>query len=228
MHIRRVRILASKAPGAGWHPTQSISVALVVLLTNGWMAAVLFDPFWACEGWSWAFNSHFSAIAVIPGAEPADRSEQAWCLRSVSLASMDEPPLESLGADETYRLLSMPSFARTFAVRIERRGDRISLTAKRYPTSWPFIPRDMEAEVVERELDMSDLLRVRGALYAAEFWDRHLDPYRRGKDGEEWILEGSQLGGHRARSIWSPDRSDPQQRAFQDACQVIADLAGFL
>jgi hypothetical protein len=117
-------------------------------------------------------------------------TEGFWKNRySNTLCLMREPLLSapSVG-DARYRLLWMRSFHSDASIRIELSSGVLHAYSVQLPSD-----EDGQPEIrIERQLEISNLDRIRESLASAHFWKLPTSEHESGLDGSRWVLEVSE------------------------------------
>jgi hypothetical protein len=96
-------------------------------------------------------------------------------------------------------------------VRAERRGDRITLTAKQLAR----VGYEPGPLVVNRtvQLGATEWAHLGMLLDSAAFWspETRTEEHTTGLDGAQWILEGAQGNRYQAVDRWSPEETGPNR-----------------
>lgn len=167
--------------------------------------------------------SHFfppgSLMPDNPGVEPLMRDWYA-----TSLARMAEPSFalaSSEAAQDTYRLLVLPTWGEPFAVRVvfEPAAPRVVVVV--LDGDGGYDPGQVRQRI-SRALSADERRDVTNALATAQFWTLpNFDPSHRGFDGTQFIVEGRRNGRHHVAHRWMP-----KPGAFRDLCTLLAVLGG--
>jgi hypothetical protein len=147
--------------------------------------------------------------ALFPSAHLRER--EGWYGKHLRAAGEGRLCARAGGA-EVYRFTWLRSFHAPVVVRVEKRGARYSLTAKRLGGAGGYEPG---ALAVNRTVPIGagEWERLRMLLDSAAFWSpatRTEDPSI-GLDGAQWILEGVQGDRYKALDRWSPEEAGPDR-----------------
>ena len=116
------------------------------------------------------------------------------------------------GAAEVYRFTWLRTSDAPVVVRVERREDRFTLTAKKLNGAGGYEPGRL---VVNRtvQLGSTEWAHLRMLLDSAAFWSpetRTEEPLI-GLDGAQWIMEGAEGNRYQAVDRWSPGETGPSR-----------------
>ncbi|HEX8674172.1 MAG TPA: hypothetical protein VF710_19905 [Longimicrobium sp.] len=110
-----------------------------------------------------------------------------------------------------YRFTWLRTWHGTVVVRVEQRGDRVTLTAKQLrqegsEPGWLDVNRTVQ-------IGSADWAQLRALVDSAAFWstgtptEQPID----GLDGAHWILEGTRGDRYRGVDRWSPQETGPDR-----------------
>ncbi|HEV7406582.1 MAG TPA: hypothetical protein VGO11_26765 [Chthoniobacteraceae bacterium] len=144
--------------------------------------------------------------------------------------AMREPVLLSRMAQpiEEYRFLYVPSFDRSFSVRVTKSGETFAMRAVMLSgKSGAVAGRIIDDR--SRALTKADWDKFQGLLAEASFWQRPSPPHPvGGRDGAMWVMEGT--GGYRYRMhrVWTPTYKTEERGlgSFIELGKYLAVLSG--
>lgn len=147
--------------------------------------------------------------ALFPSAEL--RKREGWYGKHLRAAG--EEGLCRLGAGaEVYRFTWLRTWHGTVVVRVERRGDQVTLHARQLDGAGGYEPGQL---VVNRSIQLGagEWERLRVLLDSAAFWSpaTPTEQPTDGLDGARWVLEGTRGNRYRAVDRWSPDETGPDR-----------------
>ena len=138
-------------------------------------------------------------------------------------------PTDDIGR-EVYRLTARPTFLKPISIRIEKRGTRYAVLAKRLSGAGGYDPGRLQRQTT-RTLKPDEWDRLLALLDAAGFWTLPFDdpedtPDEQGNericlDGSRWTIEGVRLGQYHAVS-----RYCSEALRFNAVVYYIASLSG--
>lgn len=155
-------------------------------------------------------------LACVPGdtalfASAHLREREGWYGKHLRAAG-EGGLCRRAGVAEVYRFTWLRTSHAPVVVRVEKRADRFTLTAKQLDGAGGYEPGRL---VVNRtvQLGSTEWAHLRMLLDSAAFWSpatRANDP-RIGLDGAQWILEGAQGSRYQAVDRWSPEENGPNR-----------------
>lgn len=129
---------------------------------------------------------------------------------SEKLAAMEEPVLSAEAqTKQTYRLLSCPSFAHPYCIRVEVDSDQTSGTLFYKILSGGGDNPGQIARSFERKLEKQDVERILSQIEKSDFWNLPTTVDKSGLDGTAIVFEGVQSGKYHVAERWTPDKDDP-------------------
>jgi hypothetical protein len=145
-----------------------------------------------------------------------------------SLRRMKEPRLPDLAKDanaEVYRLLILPTWGNSIAVRVERHGELYKLSARRLDGQAGYDPGKL-VESKDIQLGADDSKTLADLIRSLNFFKLSTDDGVLGNDGDEWIIEGVSQGKYHAAQRWCATKYDPEKRGlkpFLALCKFLVD-----
>lgn len=139
------------------------------------------------------------------------------------LAAMGEPSFHDARASgvESYRFIHLPTWGHPVVVRVDARGDAITVTHRILSGQGGYAPGELTTDVT-RPIGAAELEAIRASLDRAGYWELPRDA-ERGMDGEEWIIEAVRDGRHHLVDRWTPSPEGEHAR-FVAACEVLRGL----
>jgi len=211
-------------PTVGWHSTVRIPIIGIVLvcvsLLAGWGCATktpVIRP--QCPSLN-AGDYYFPMRALDPSRPKIDDFLRGWYSRY--LRAMLEPSL-SCGARPdgfAYRFLWLRSFHHPIAMRIEKSGSSVTLSAVELDGTGGNAPGGI-VKSVQRELSSAEQDEFLAKLARVDFWRLRKNEERFGLDGAQWVLEGAENGQYRVVERWSPPPG-----AYRDVCLLLLQFTG--
>lgn len=138
------------------------------------------------------------------------------------LGKFREMPMQDLPgcAEESYRVVWIPSFHNPISVRIWRSGERFYATSKRMSGRGGF---DWEKLAVEdtRQLMDDEWLEATRLIRASGIWGRPMADAPPPNDGALWVIESRAHGRSRTYFRRAPDPT------FREACVYLVKLTGW-
>jgi hypothetical protein len=139
---------------------------------------------------------------------------------SKSLFALAEPLLYTNNEKkETYRFTWLRARSSPISIRIERQGEKFILTQK-VAQGMPGDNRSIVKKNLTKELTPKEWEHFIYLLNAMHFWTLPTLIKDRGKDGADWILEGSTDDKYHFISRWSP-----KERKIRKACMYLLYLS---
>lgn len=169
---------------------------------------LLFPPSWILSE-----NSYFP-IKTKP-AEGITAFEAEWYGRS--LQRMNEPALPDSAKEanaEIYRILILPTWGNSIAVRVDKHGQTYHLSARRLDGQAGYDPGEL-AETKDTDLSLEDSNTLGALLRDVDFFQMSIRDNVRGYDGDEWILEGVSQGQYHVVQRWCAASYDPNNRKLK-------------
>lgn len=162
-----------------------------------------------------AQNSYFP-IRNKSGAEGVTSFEAKWY--GESLQRMGERRLPEIAQQEAkaqvYRLLILPTWGNSIAVRVQRHGELYSLSARRLDGQAGYDPGKL-VESKDIELSPLDSETLGGLIQNLRFFQLPTDDSVMGFDGDEWILEGVSQGRYHVVQRWCATEYNPKKRGLE-------------
>jgi hypothetical protein len=176
-------------------------------------AILLISSLLCAMGLQVAANSYFP-IKTTDGSEGVTAFESKWY--GMSLKRMKEPRLPELAKDpnvETYRFLILPTWGHSIAVRVQKRGEVYSLSARRLDGDAGYDPGKL---VESKDFELGpDASRILGELIQdLNFFQMPVEDNVQGMDGDESIIEGVSRGKYHVVQRWCASDYDPQKRGL--------------
>jgi hypothetical protein len=134
-----------------------------------------------------------------------------------SLERMNEPRIAEVAKDENadvYRLLILPTWGNSIAVRVQRHGELYSLSAHRLDGQAGYDPGKL-VESKDIELDVNESKTLTALIKDLNFFQLSTDDKVEGNDGDEWIIEGVSHGNYHVAERWCPTEYDPAKRKLK-------------
>jgi hypothetical protein len=141
---------------------------------------------------------------------------------------MNEPPLPEAAENadaEIYRLLILPTWGNSIAVRVQKRGEFYHLSARRLDGQAGYDPGNL-VESKDVELDPEDSKTLGGLIQNMNFFKMAKEDDVRGMDGDEWIIEGVSHGKYHVATRWCAPNYGPDKRGlkpFLALCTFLLD-----
>lgn len=145
-----------------------------------------------------------------------------------SLERMNEPRLPEPVKDsnaEVYRLMILPTWGNSIAVRVQRKGELYHLSARRLDGQAGYNPGKL-VESKDIELDADDSKALGVLIQKLNFFQLATDDDVLGNDGDEWIIEGVSHGKYHVAQRWCATEYDPDKRGlkpFLAICKFLVD-----
>jgi len=158
-----------------------------------------------------SIDGPYFPVTAKPGEEGISKFEADWYGKS--LARMKEPRLPVLAKEidaEVYRILILPTWGNSVAVRVQKRGQLYSLSARRLSGQAGYDPGGL-AEAKDLELNAEDSKTLDFLIHNLDFFQIPRATDTRGPDGDEWILEGVSKGKYHVAQRWCAT-DDPENR----------------
>jgi hypothetical protein len=147
---------------------------------------------------------------------------------SESLRRMKEPRLPDLAKDanaEVYRLLILPTWGNSIAVRVERHDELYKLSARRLDGQAGYDPGKL-VESKDIQLGADDSKTLADLIRNLNLFKLSTDDGVLGNDGDEWIMEGVSQGKYHVAQRWCATEYDPDKRGlkpFLALCKFLID-----
>ena len=159
-----------------------------------------------------SLDGPYFPVKIKPGDEGVSKFEADWYGKS--LEQMKEPQLPILSKQidaEAYRILILPTWGNSVAVRVQKHGQLYSLSARRLSGQAGYDPGGL-AEAKDLELGAEDSKTLDGLIQNLDFFQMPTTDSVRGFDGDEWILEGVRNGKYRVVQRWCATSYGPEKR----------------
>jgi len=168
-----------------------------------------------------AGDYYFPKGSLDPTRAKIDGITRDWY--SKYLRAMLEPSLSCGGRTDgfAYRFLWLRSFHHPIAVRIEKNGSSVALTAVELDGTGGHEPGGI-VKRVQRALSPAEQDKFLTKLSQVRFWEMRKNQDRFGLDGAQWILEGAESGRYQVVERWSPGPG-----AYREVCLLLLGFAGF-
>lgn len=176
-----------------------------------------------------ATDGPYFPIKTKAGGEGVTAFEAQWYAKS--LRRMKEPPLPDLTKDvnaELYRLMILPTWGNPIVVRIHKRGELYSLSARRLDGQGGYDPGKL-VEAKDFELNSDDSKALEQLIGNLNFFELPTDDEVFGHDGDQWVLEGVAHGKYHVATRWCPSSYNPDKRglkSFLELCTFLMDKSG--
>jgi hypothetical protein len=141
---------------------------------------------------------------------------------------MKEPRLPDLAKDanaEVYRLLILPTWGNSIAVRVERHDELYKLSARRLDGQAGYDPGKL-VESKDIQLGADDSKTLADLIRNLNLFKLSTDDGVLGNDGDEWIMEGVSQGKYHVAQRWCATEYDPDKRGlkpFLALCKFLID-----
>jgi hypothetical protein len=167
-----------------------------------------------------AGDYYFPKRAIDPSRPKIDGLLCDWYSRY--LRAMLEPSLSCGARPEgfAYRFLWLRSFHHPVAIRVEKSGPSVTMSAVELDGTGGNAPGGI-VKSGQRELSSAEQGEFLVKLSRVDFWNLRKKEDRFGLDGAQWILEGAENGQYRVVERWSPE-SGP----YHDVCVLLLGFAG--
>jgi hypothetical protein len=165
-------------------------------------------------------------IKTKAGDEGVTAFAAKWYGKSLEL--MKEPCLPEFAKDasaEVYRILILPTWGNPIVVRVQRRGKKFSLSARRLDGQAGYDPGKL-VETKDIDLSSEDSIALDSLIQNLSFFQLAVDDDVKGFDGDEWILEGVSQGKYHVVQRWCAKDYDPKKRkltTFLDLFKFLLD-----
>lgn len=160
----------------------------------------------------------------MPGNPGVEALAREWY--SQSLVRMSEPSFAAPSAEvanDSYRLLVLPTWGEPFAVRVALDSAAPRVSAVVLDGQGGYDPGQVRQRT-SRVLSTDERAALTSALATARFWTLpSFDPKHLGFDGTQFIVEGRRDGRHHVAQRWMPKAG-----TFRDLCGLLASLGGLL
>ena len=146
---------------------------------------------------------------------------------STELCAMEEPPLSEIDAEESFRVLWIPSIESTLMVRLSRIGDRYLLEAVRLSpqgseTPRAIIARESRSLSEQAWQEAVEVVRRSGFERMSASPPLPTGPTMVTFDDENWVLEAQRNGTYKI--VQGSNSIAPDQ--FRAACLYFFGLSG--
>ena len=176
-------------------------------------------------GWAVTDEPYFP-IKTKAGDKGLSKFEAEWYGKS--LERMKEPRLPSLAKDansEVYRIMILPTWGNSIAVRVQKRGETYFLAARRLNGQAGYDPGEL-VEAKDIELSAGDSGTLDALIQHLNFFQLPTEDEVRGFDGDEWILEGVSQSKYHVVQRWCATSYGPDKRklrAFLNLFRFLLD-----
>jgi hypothetical protein len=192
------------------------------------MRTILLVPALLCSLALALTDDSYFQIKTKGGTEGVTAFEAQWYGKC--LERMKEPRLPELATNvnaEVYRMTIFPTWGNAIAVRVSRRGESYSLSARRLNGQAGFEAGKL-VEEKDIELGAEDSKALEVLVQNLNFFQFSTDDGFIGTDGDEWILEGVSGGRYHVAKRWCAGESvyNPNKRgltAFLALCKFLVD-----
>jgi hypothetical protein len=136
---------------------------------------------------------------------------------------MNEPNLfeaRNGAKTEIYRFMILPTWGNSIAVRVEKKGERYHLSARRLSGQAGYEVGTL-AESKDLELNPDDSKSLASLLEKLNFFQMTTQDKVRGFDGDEWILEGLNQGKYHVVTRWCASKYDPDKRGLKAFLEIF-------
>ncbi len=126
---------------------------------------------------------------------------------SKMLFALHEPILCNYeGESEIYRFTWLRTFHNPVTIRVQKKGDSVSLTTKVSDGAGGYEPGKIK---VDRTIpiDISEWKKIDEQFKTMDFWNLPVETDFRGNDGAEWILESVTKDKYHFTTRWSAGRN---------------------
>jgi hypothetical protein len=152
----------------------------------------------------WASNDGpYFPIKIKPADEGISKSEAEWYGKS--LERMKEPRLADFTKD-VYRVMILPTWGNSIAVRVRKRAEIYSLSARRLDGPAGYDPGKL-VEKTDVELNADDSKTLDALIRKLDFFNLTTDEGAAGPDGDESIIEGFRKDDITLSSVGAPHRT---------------------
>jgi hypothetical protein len=188
-------------------------------------ATILVLALWFATALALADDSYFP-IKTKAGGEGVTAFESKWYGKS--LERMHEPRLPEFVKDvnaDIYRIMILPTWGNSIVVRVQRRGELYSLSARRLNGLAGYDPGKL-VEAKDIDLGADDSKTLASLIQSLNFFQLSTEDGVMGKDGDEWIIEGVSQGKYHVAKRWCAASYDPKKRkltAFLALCKLLLD-----
>lgn len=144
---------------------------------------------------------------------------------SSHLRAMGEPSLLAMRGHDRHvvRFLKLPTWGPPEAIRVERRGDSVSLVHRVLSGQGGYDPGHLATDE-SRTLDVADWTALERAIASADGWTAPTRTDFMGMDGEQWIVELVDGERYHVLDRWTPTQ-DPSAAHYVSLCALLARLA---
>jgi hypothetical protein len=161
----------------------------------------------------WASNeSPYFPIKIKPGDDGISKFEAEWYGKS--LERMKEPRLPGFIKDvnaEVYRVMILPTWGNPIVVRVRKRAEIYSLSARRLDGQGGYDPGKL-VETTDVDLNADDSKALDALIQKLDFFNLATDDGGMGKDGDESIIEGVSSGRYHVVQRWCATSYDTEKR----------------
>lgn len=140
-------------------------------------------------------------IGSLERSPESDHFKNRWY--SDQLAAMEEPVILPMKDVVVYRFTWLRSFHRPVAVRVTSDHGRASFSAVELSGAGGYDPGHVSRRTAGR-LTEQQFETIRALMDAKGFWTMSSYEESLGRDGSEWIVEGSREGRYRVVTRWTP------------------------
>jgi hypothetical protein len=180
-----------------------------------------------CCAFAFALPQHsYFATKTATVSEGLTQFESEWYGKS--LERMNEPPLSEAAENadaEIYRLLILPTWGNSIAVRVQEQGGFYHLSARRLDGQARYDPGNL-VESKDVELDAEDSKTLGVLIQNMNFFNMATEDNVRGMDSDEWIIEGVSHGKYHVATRWCAPNYGPDKRGlkpFLALCTFLID-----
>jgi hypothetical protein len=170
-------------------------------------------------------HSYFP-IKTAAVSEGLTQFESDWYGKS--LERMNESPLPEAAENTTteiYRLLILPTWGNSIAVRVQKRGEFYHLSARRLDGQAGYYPGNL-VESKDVDLDGENSKTLDALIQSMNFFRMATEDDVRGADGDEWVIEGVSRGNYHVITRWCAPSYGPDKRGlkpFLALCKFLID-----
>jgi hypothetical protein len=144
---------------------------------------------------------------------------------SSHLRAMGEPSLLAMRGRDRHvvRFLKLPTWGPPEAIRVERRGDTVTLVHRVLSGQGGYDPGHLATDQT-RTLTRADWARLEQAIASADGWTAPTRTDFRGRDGEQWVVELVDGDRYHVLDRWTPTE-DASAARFVALCALLSRLA---
>ena len=186
---------------------------------------ILVSALWFATASAFADDSYFP-IRTNAGGEGVTAFESKWYGKS--LERMNEPRLPGLAKNvnaDVYRIMILPTWGKPVVVRVQKRGQLYSLSARRLDGQGGYDPGKL-VEAKDSELGAADSKSLAVLIQNLNFFQLPTEDDVIGNDGDQWIIEGVSQGKYHVAVRWCADSYDSEKRkltTFLALCRFLLD-----